>query len=90
MAKQLGNMYTKFDIHAMFTSGENKYFLNCLHLGSYAAKHYSQNEVFAAKWWSESQILSQNEAYRWTVAIGMWVPSIQDKFTDQNKYISCK
>ena len=36
-------MYIKFDILAMFTSGENKYFLNCLHLGSYAVKHYTRN-----------------------------------------------
>lgn len=39
VAKQLGNRYTKFDSHAMFTKGENKSLLNCLQLGSYADKH---------------------------------------------------
>ena len=32
VAKPLGNMYIKFDILAMLTRGENKSFLNCLHL----------------------------------------------------------
>ena len=41
MAKQLGNRYTKFDSHAIFTTRENKYLLNCLQLGSYADKHYT-------------------------------------------------
>lgn len=42
MAKQLGNLYTKFVIHAMFTSGENIALVNGLHLGSYADKQYNQ------------------------------------------------
>ena len=63
MAKQLGNMYIKFDTHVMFTSGEKKIFPELLTLGSYVAKHYSQNEVFAAKCWSELKRIRRRTVY---------------------------